>query len=129
MGLSEKRAVQSLKEKIVKSFENEAKAVCGFNVAIDADWASLENHQDCIWIIENLKPQTEWFDKAKEALKAICADELGKGALKDKLTKIYFINASGDLSLKAGTFTIRSALDGGGIWGAEEIQSFLEKQL
>jgi len=129
MGLSERRAVQSLKEKGIKVFENEATSVCGFNVAVDADWPSLENHQDCIWIIENLKPQTEWFDKVKAALKAICADDLGKSSLKDKLTKIYFINASGELSLEAGTFTIHSALDGSGVWGAEEIQNYLEKQL
>ena len=129
MGLAEKRAVQTIKEKNLKDFEAETKKVCGFDVTVDADWASLENHKDCVWMIENNKPQTEWFDNTKKALTSICSDKMGKTALKEKLQKIYFSNSSGALVLNAGTFTIASSLDGNGIWGSDQITEYLEKQL
>ena len=129
MGLAEKRAVQTVKENNLKTFEAEAKNVCGFAVGVDVDWSSLENHKDCVWIVANNKPQTEWFDKTKEALVSICADAMGKTALKEKLKKIYYLNSSGELVLKEGTLTIPSSLDGQGIWGADQITDYLEKQL
>jgi len=129
MGLTERRAVQTLKDDDFKQFVEQVKWICGFEVAIEMDWASLENDDDCLWIVQNKKHQEYMFRRLQNALAHICSDHTGKSALSEKLKKIVLINASGDLGFEAGTFTLRTSLIGNGNWGEEQIREFIKRQL
>lgn len=129
MGLQERRAVQALKDGDFKQFTERVNSICGGDMPVEMDWSSFENDNDIIWILDNKKPQECVFGRLEKVLSKICGDDMGKSALKDKVKKISVINTSGDMEFRDGTFILRTALNGNGIWGEEQIQDFIEKQL
>lgn len=129
MGLAEKRAVEGIKNGDYKTFVNDVKNIVSYDLSVDVDWTTVENHRECAWIVENNKVQSLWFDNLLSALKSVAVDEMGKNALKEKLKSIVFVNAEGYLTFDNGVFTIPSSLDGNGVYGADSIQAFLEGQL
>lgn len=129
MGLAERRAVQTVKDTDYKSFEASTKAICGYDLKLNFDWAALENHKECGWICENKKYNGYMFEKVTEALTKICADEMGKTAMREKIKEINMVPTTGELTFAAGVFTIHNDLTGNGAWGADQIQEKLEKEL
>lgn len=129
MGLAERRAVEGIKNGEYKAFVNDVKNIVGYDLSIDVDWVSVEDHRECAWIVENNKVQSVWFDNLLAVLKSVAADEMGKNALKEKLKSIVFINAEGYLTFDNGVFTIPSSLDGNGVYAADSILVFLEDKL
>lgn len=129
MGLAERRAVTAVKENDYKTFEAKVKELCGFEVKMTFDWPTIENHKDCVWICENKRYNGYMFDPIAEALKNVCADNMGKDAVKSALKEINMIPSTGDLTFENGVLTIRNDLTGNGAYGADSIQSTLEKGL
>jgi len=129
MGLTERRAVQTLKDGDFKQFVEEVKSICGPELTIEMDWASLESDDDCLWIVENRKHREYMFGRLQNVLAHICSDDMGKSALSQSLKKIVLINASGDMGFEDGTFTLRTSLNGNGDWGDGQIREFIERHL
>ena len=129
MGLAERKLVQAAKDTDFKSFSENVKAICGFDVKLSFDWAAVENHADCQWICANKKYNDYFFDRVTTVLTTICGDDMGKTAVREKLKEINMIPAAGDLDFTNGVFTIRNDLVGNGAYDAEQIQNVLEKGL
>lgn len=68
MGLAEKRAVEGIKNGDYKTFVNDVKNIVSYDLSVDVDWATVENHRECAWIVENNKVQSLWFDNLLSAL-------------------------------------------------------------
>lgn len=129
MGLSERRAIEGVKSGIFNTFVTEVRNIVGYDLSLDVDWASVENHRECVWFVENNNLQSVWFDNLLAVLKSVVADEMGRNALKQKLKSVIFINAEGYMTFDNGVFTIPSSLDGNGVYSSDAIQAFLENQL
>lgn len=129
MGLAERRAAAAMKDGEFKAFEDQVKAICAFDVKLNFDWQSIENNKDCVSICENKKFTYYVGENLARALTNICADNMGKEALKSSLKEICIIPAAGDIEFAGGVFTLRSDLTGNGAWGADQIQEKMEKGL
>lgn len=129
MGLAERRYVAAAQEQEFKPFAAKLKEVCGFDVKLTFDWASIENNSQCQWICENKKATDYIFDRVITALSAICADDMGKTAARERLKEINMIPAAGDLDFTNGVLTIRNDCTGNGAYDAASIQAVVEKGL
>lgn len=129
MGLAERRLVAAAQEQEFKPFAEKIKGILGYDVALDFDWGAIENHSNINHVCESKKITSNCFDKITEAFTKICADDMGKTAVREKLKGIKMIPTSGDMEFANGLFTIRTCVDGNGVWGADQIQSELEKHL
>lgn len=129
MGLAERRAIQTAKDTDFKNFEASLKALCGYDLKLDFDWAALEANTECVSICENKKYNGFMFDKIILALTSICADSMGKTALREKVKEIKMKPIAGELEFAGGVLTINNDLTGSGAWGADQIQAKLEKEL
>ena len=129
MGLAERKVVAAIKESDYKTFEAKLKKLCGFDVNVSMDWATLENHENACWIWENNKHNEMMFNCVTQAFEAICVDQMGKDAVKEKLKEIKLVPTSGDLSFSNGILLVSNDLNGNGHYSADRIQSILEQGL
>ncbi len=129
MGLAERRLVATAQEQEFKPFAENMKNILGYEVTLTFDWGAVENHSDCQWICSNKKATDYMFNRLEETFKAVCADDMGKTAVREKLKEIKMVPSAGDLEFAGGVFTIRNDLTGNGAWGADQIQAELEKHL
>ncbi len=129
MGLAERRAVQTLKDTDFKAFEAKMKTICGFELKLVFDFAALEAHAECVRLIERKCHHEYMFQRIEDAFTALCIDDMGKTAVREKVKEINMIPAAGDLSFVGGVFTVRNDLAGNGAWDAGQIQGELEKAL
>lgn len=129
MGLAERKAANGIKEGEFKEFEAKAKQICGFAVKITMDWASLENNIYAPDIAERKGFTGYVGDFLLTALQTICADNMGKEAIKSGLKEIQIFPFAGDLEFANNTLVVRNDLTGNGAYGADQIQSKLESGL
>ncbi|MES2525676.1 MAG: hypothetical protein V4598_01260 [Bdellovibrionota bacterium] len=91
MGLAEKRAISTLTAK-QPEWQKQINDVCGFNMALEVKWDTLAvdgyGHIYDQW-------ETVFMTPFMATLKGICADQMGKDALKAKFNKVVFQNISG----------------------------------
>ena len=128
MGLAERRAVQIVKDTDYKSFESKVKRICGYDLKLTFDWAALEADPQCVAICERKQYNDRMFDQVTEALERICADEMGKAALREQVKEINLVPAHGELDFSNGIVTILCDLNGM-YHDAKEIQTLIEKKL
>jgi hypothetical protein len=95
-GLKEKRAAKDFQEKSFPKLAKEINSVVGAEVPIEVDWDSIavDGYAD---LYEEGFTKV-FFTPLLEALKSICADEMGKTALKDALKKVVIKNSSNSYS-------------------------------
>jgi hypothetical protein len=129
MGLAERKAVHEVKENAFKEFEAKVAQVCGFSPKLEFDWATLENNPECVSFIERKRPSAYMFDRVLTALTAVCADDMGKSAIKEGLKEIKMIPAAGSLEFVGGVLTVRNCFGMNGAYDAKQIQNVLEKGL
>ncbi len=129
MGLAERKVVATVKDTEFKMFEAKVKEICGFDVKLDFDWGAAEGNKELTWICENKKFNYYMWEPVTTALTTVCADAMGKDAIKAGLKEIKMIPATGDLSFTNGVLTIHNDLTGNGAYGADRIQETLEKGL
>jgi hypothetical protein len=108
MGLAEKRAVADYQSKEFPPVKDEIQKVLGYPLELDVMWDTMmEPGKSDMYPMLFTKV---YFTPLKDALKAIAADEMGKGALKDALKKVVINGASGshprDFTFKEGVLTI-----------------------
>lgn len=129
MGLAERKAIQAAKDTDYKDFERRVQAIIGTEVVLKFDWSAVEANKDCLWILENKRHNTYMFDRVLESLSKVCADDMGKSAVKEGLKEINLIPVAGDLAFAAGVLTVRNDLTGNGAYDAERIRQTLESGL
>lgn len=95
-GLKEKRAVKDFQEKSYPQLKKEISTVTGAEVPIDVDWNSIAV-KDYAHLYEEGFTKV-YFTPLLEAFKQICADDMGKSALKDALKKVVIKNSSNSYS-------------------------------
>lgn len=108
-GLKERRAVKEFQELVYPGIKNEIDKIAGFDVSVEVDWKSLAKDGNS-GLYKEAFPKV-YFNPLIEAFKEICADDMGKGALKDGLKKVVVKNSSdayspSKFSFKDGTLTI-----------------------
>ncbi len=129
MGLAERKVVVEVKETDFKAFEAKVKALCGYDVGIRFDWATLENNEECTSICSNKRYNGYMFDRIIEVFTSVCADSIGKGAVEEKLKSISLIPVAGQAEFSNGILTVRNDLTGNGAYSADKIKTILEEGL
>ena len=90
MGLAEKRIVKAFQEGPYKKYESQIHEVVGKEIEIEVNWDSLsKGGSSDLW--EDSFPKV-YFIPLIDALKSICADDMGKEAIAESLTKIIIEN-------------------------------------
>jgi hypothetical protein len=99
MGLAEKRATMEFQKNVYPNLKKAIDEAAGFEVPIQVDWASLAQPDDAA-IYQDYWTKI-YFEPLLGAVKSICADDLGKAALKESLKRIEICN-SGQFSNPQG---------------------------
>jgi hypothetical protein len=96
MGLSERRKIKELRERSFPERTRELEEIAGSPIVYEVHWASFENDLEALNSLDNLS-----CHRTNMALRAICADELGKEAVRDGLKTIKLANVKekGDMSI------------------------------
>ncbi len=93
MGLAERRRIATIKEQHAPRFQKEMKDAVGFDLPFEIDMASFpENDKvlDCYdYYYESYGPGL-----VVKVMKSVCADNLGRDAVKEKFDKVIFRNAA-----------------------------------
>ncbi|MEL6195926.1 MAG: hypothetical protein AAFP04_14155 [Myxococcota bacterium] len=95
MGLKEKRAVKDFQDNHYAEQKAAIDESAGFSVEVEVDWDAIAK-DGMSHLYAEAWPQV-YFTPVVEALKSICADDMGREALKDALKKIEITN-SGSVS-------------------------------
>jgi hypothetical protein len=130
MGLNERRKVKELQDVTFPGRVKEIEEICGIAIPYDVDWDSLADDAEAINFIDNIS-----CHRLNMALRVICQDDMGKGAVRDGLKKIKLKNvkdkASMRLGFQDGVLEMHCAygLRTDGMFSDGEIRQLLEKSL
>ena len=96
VGLSERRKIKELQEKTFPERTRELEEITGSPIVYEVDWASFENDLEGLNFLDNLS-----CHRTNMALRVICADALGKEAVRDglKTIKLTNVKGKGDMSI------------------------------
>lgn len=87
-GLAERRAIKAFQETKFAQVEKDIDAAAGFDVKVNVDWDKLarpgeaESYSDDKYFMDTI------FLPIVDSLKDVTRDEMGKGALKEKLKEV-----------------------------------------
>jgi hypothetical protein len=95
-GLKEKRAIKNFQEKSYPKLTKEINSIAGTDVPIEVDWDSIAVDGYSELYEEGFTKV--YFTPLADALKGICADDMGKTALKEALKKVVIKNSSDSYS-------------------------------
>jgi hypothetical protein len=95
MGLAEKRLAESIKTEKLPEFEAKLKDKAGYDIKVDIDWNTFTAFNQ--YPLERLDII---FDDLESFVKKICADDMGKEALKEKMTTIHLTNTENNDEVK-----------------------------
>jgi hypothetical protein len=103
MGLAERRGVERFKNGDYPGWKSQIDEAAGFEVPVDVAWEELA-------VADYADSYAEFFPKVYfqplvDALRAVTVDDLGKGALRDGLSKIVIRNEGGFYSTSGSSFT------------------------
>lgn len=90
MGLAERRVAKDFQENEYPKFTKELNEVVGKELPVEMDWNALQEEGKS-HLYKECWPQV-YFDPIIAALKDICADDMGKEAIADGLSKIVVTN-------------------------------------
>jgi len=93
MGLAEKRATKDFQEQVFGNWKTELAAVIGFEVPVEVKWDQLAEEGMSHMYAEAWSKV--YFQPLIAACKSICADDMGRDALKGALKKIEIVNENG----------------------------------
>ncbi|MBZ5565343.1 MAG: hypothetical protein LAP13_23340 [Acidobacteriia bacterium] len=91
MDIAERRAMQEFQNRVYPDLKRKIDDAAGFAVAMEVNWESLAvpNEAD---IYHEFWTKI-YFEPLIEAFRSLCADDVGKEALKHSLTKIEILNS------------------------------------
>ena len=97
MGLNERRKMKELQETTFPQRVKEIEEICGIPIPYEVDWDSLADDAQGLNFIDNLS-----CHRLNMALRVICADEMGKAAVRDGLKLVRLKNVKDKASMKIG---------------------------
>jgi hypothetical protein len=130
VGLNERRKIEDLKTNTFPERTKEIEDICGKAVPYEIDWDSLADDAEALNFIDNLS-----CHRLNMALRGICHDEMGKGAVRDGLTRVKLKNVKDKAAMKiafdGGVLEMHCAyaLRTDGMYGDGEIRELLLKKL
>lgn len=130
MGLAEKRLAESIKVEKLPEFEAKLKEKAGYDIKVDIDWNTFTAFNQ--YPLERLDII---FDDLESFVKKICADDMGKEALKEKMTTIHLTNTENNdevkMELKDNTLylTLQLVLASFSAQTDSQIADYVEKML
>jgi hypothetical protein len=130
MGLNERRKIKELQDVTIPGRVKEIEEICGKAIPYDIDWDSLADNAEAINFLDNVS-----CHRLNMALRVICQDEMGKGAVRDGLKKIKMKNVADKsakkLSFAGGVLEMQCAWAAGldGAFSDGEIRSLLTEKL
>jgi methyl coenzyme M reductase beta subunit len=130
MGLNERRKMKELQETIFPQRVKEIEEICGIPIPYEVDWDSLADDAQGLNFIDNLS-----CHRLNMALRVICADEMGKAAVRDGLRLVRLKNVTDKASMKigfdSGVLEMHCAygLGAQGMFNDNTIRQVLEKNL
>lgn len=133
LNLSHRRVLQNLQnDSYVKEFSATIQQIVGYGIHIEIDWASVENTVDPNYVFMNeARNIKEWFfTNLESGLKLVCADAIGKEALKSKIKKIKIFNTDNPgMNIQDDVLMFGCSLRGNGSPGPDTIKDYLETSL
>ena len=93
MGLAERRAAKQFETEQFPALKSELMSALGFEVPVEVDWEAL-SIADMAHLYRDAWPRV-YFEPSRDAFKSICADDMGKDALRAALKKIVITNRGG----------------------------------
>lgn len=138
MGLAERRVIATIKSEQVPKYQQQMNEAVGFDMPFDIDTGTLPEDKtvlDCwAYYHESYGP-----GMVVQVMKDICADDLGKEAVKEKFDKIVFQNTAksaedpGDKSVEITdkTLIVRESFYGYSdkLYGADDLRTTIEAML
>jgi hypothetical protein len=94
MGLNEKRKAKEIQDTVLPGRAKEIQEITGTTIPYEVDWDSFDTF-DALNFMDNCS-----CHRLNMALRVICQDDLGKGAVKDGLRKIKLKNVKDKDSMK-----------------------------
>jgi len=89
MGLAERRKIKELTETTIPEREKELLEITGSPIRYEIDWDSLANDAEGLNFLDNIS-----CHRLNMALRVICADELGREAVRDGLKLVKLANVA-----------------------------------
>ena len=130
MGLAERRKIKDLQDTTFPGREREIEEICGIHIPYDVDWDSFADDAEALNFLDNIS-----CHRFNMALRVICADDMGKEAIRDGLKGIRLRNvktpADMSMTLKDGVLEMRCAyaMRTDGMYGDGQILELLTKSL
>jgi hypothetical protein len=130
VGLNEKRKLKELQDVTFAERTKELLEITGSPIKYEVDWASLADDLEGMNFVDNLS-----CHRTNMALRVICADALGKDAVKDglKTIKLKNVKNKGDMKIAFSGGVLEMccayALRTDGMFSDNEIKKVLEAGL
>jgi hypothetical protein len=87
VGLEERRKIKELEDEILPGRVAEIEEICGVAIPYEVDWPSFDGDLGGLNFLDNIS-----CHRLNMALRVICADDLGKEAVRDSLKSIRLKN-------------------------------------
>ena len=126
MGLNEKRKMKEIQDTALPGRTKELLEITGSPVTYDIDWPAFQDSFEALNFLDNVA-----CHRLNMALRVICADALGKEAVKDGLKQVRITNikdnAAKKLEFAGGVLTMTGAYADGlsGAFSDNEIREKL----
>lgn len=130
MGLEERRMIKELQDVTLPGRMKEIEEICGTPIPYDVDWTTLADDKAGLNFLDNVS-----CHRLNMALRVICADEMGKEAVRDGLKKVRLVNVKTHderkMAFEGGVLEMHVpyAEGAGGLFSDNEIRELLPKGL
>lgn len=131
MGLQEKKAAKAIKDQYFDDYQKDLNEIVGKELPIEINWDSFDLNS--IKFIPSVCLQ-----RTVDAFKAVCADDLGKEAVQEGISKIVVNNIeestaaeNKSVGLDSGVLIINACYGGhySGFFTDTDIKGYLERSL
>ena len=130
MGLNERRKMKELQEQTFPERVKEIEEICGAPIPYEVDWESMDDDAEALRFLDNLS-----CHRLNMALRLICADEMGKEAVRSSLKRVKLKNVKDTGAMKmefsGGVLEMHCAYAQGtsGMFSDGAIRQLLEQNL
>jgi hypothetical protein len=87
MGLEERRMIKELQEVTLPGRVKDIEEICGAPIPYDVDWTTFADDKAGLNFLDNIS-----CHRLNMALRVICADDMGKEAVREGLKKVRLVN-------------------------------------
>jgi hypothetical protein len=128
MGLNERRKIKELQETVLPGRVKEIEEICGKAIPYQVDFDSMADSFEALNFMDNCS-----CHRLNMALRMVCADDMGKEAVRDGLKLIKLKNvpdrASMKLTFEGGTLEMHNDYAHQNYFSDNDIRELLTKKL